>query len=76
MCACEQGMTAFDAFADFRMDGHVAIANGGAHDISEGIARTFSGAGGKATAATIAAETGNPVSGVGCDVTVPADIDA
>jgi len=81
-------MAKFDAFADFRMDGHVAIVTGGAQNIGEGIARTFSGAGAKvmiadlngekakATAAAIAAETGNPVLGIGCNVTVKGDIDA
>jgi NAD(P)-dependent dehydrogenase (short-subunit alcohol dehydrogenase family) len=78
---------AFDAFESFRMNGHVAIVTGGAQNIGEGIARTFSGAGAKvmiadlngdkaqATAAAIAAQTGNDVRGIGCDVTVQADID-
>jgi NAD(P)-dependent dehydrogenase (short-subunit alcohol dehydrogenase family) len=78
----------FDSFADFRMDGHVAIITGGAQNIGEGVARTFSGAGAKvmiadlngekavATAAKIAAETGNPVIGIGCNVTAEADIQA
>ena len=35
----------FDAFADFRMDGHVAIVTGAAQNIGEAIARTFAGAG-------------------------------
>ncbi len=35
----------FDAFADFRMDGHVAIVTGGAQNIGEAIARIFAGAG-------------------------------
>src|SRR5512139_2925939 len=81
-------MAGFDAFADFRMDGHVAIVTGGAQNIGEGIARTFSGAGAKvmiadlngekarATAAAISAQTGTPVRGIGCNVTVKADIDA
>lgn len=76
----------FDAFGDFRMDGHVAIVTGGAQNIGEAIARTFSGAGAKvmiadlngekaeATAAAIQAETGNAVQGIGCNVTVEADI--
>ena len=80
-------MSTFDAFADFRMDGHVAIVTGGAQNIGEGIARTFSGAGAKvmiadlngekaqATAATLTKETGNQVLGIGCNVTVQADID-
>lgn len=78
----------FDAFGDFRMDGHVAIVTGGAQNIGEAIARTFSGAGAKvmiadlngekaqATAAAIQAETGNEVIGIGCNVTIQADIDA
>ena len=81
-------MAGFDAFADFRMNGHVAIVTGGAQNIGEGIARTFSGAGAKvmiadlngekakATAAAINAQTGNPVLGIGCNVTLKADIDA
>jgi 7-alpha-hydroxysteroid dehydrogenase len=79
-------MAQFDAFAQFRMTDHVAIVTGGAQNIGEGIARTFSGAGAKvmiadlngekaaATAAAIAAETGNDVRGIGCNVTVEADI--
>lgn len=35
----------FDAFADFRMDGHVALVTGGSQNIGEAIARTFAGAG-------------------------------
>lgn len=78
----------FDAFADFRMDGQVAIVTGGAQNIGEGIARTFSGAGAKVaiadlngdkaaeTAAAIAAETGNPVIGFACNVLDDADIRA
>lgn len=80
-------MSNFDAFADFRMDGHVAIVTGGAQNIGEAIARTFSGAGAKvtiadlqgekaeATAAKIQAETGNEAIGLGCNVTVQEDID-
>lgn len=79
-------MSTFDAFADFRMDGHVAIVTGGAQNIGEAIARTFSGAGAKvmiadlqgekaeATAAKIQEETGNEVIGIGCNVTVDDDI--
>lgn len=67
----------FDAFADFRMNGHVAIVTGGAQNIGEAIARTFSGAGAKVviadlngekaaeTAAMIAADTGGEVLGLG-----------
>ncbi|HCA53234.1 MAG TPA: 2-deoxy-D-gluconate 3-dehydrogenase [Mycobacterium sp.] len=76
----------FDAFADFRMDGHVAIVTGGAQNIGEAIARIFAGAGARVviadrngdkaaeTAATIAAETGADVSGMACDVTQDADV--
>lgn len=79
-------MSNFDAFADFRMNGHVAIVTGGAQNIGEAIAKTFSGAGAKvmiagrngekaqATASAIQAETGNEVLGIGCDVTIEADI--
>lgn len=71
----------FDPFADFRMDGHVAIVTGGAQNIGEAIARTFAGAGARVaiadlngdkaaeTAVRLAAETGNEVIGLGCDVT-------
>lgn len=63
-------MGTFDPFADFRMDNHVAIITGGAQNIGEAIARTFSGAGAKvmiadlqgdkaeATASKIQSETG------------------
>lgn len=79
-------MTEFDPFADFRMDGQIAIVTGGARNIGEAIARTFAGAGASvmiadlngdqavATAATIAAQTGRTVKGIGCDVTAEADI--
>lgn len=79
-------MSSFDAFADFRMTGHKALVTGGAQNIGEAIARTFSGAGAEvmiadlngekaqATAAAIQAETGNPVLGIGCDVTSEDDI--
>ncbi len=80
-------MTRFDPFADFRMDGHSAIVTGGAQNIGEAIARTFAAAGAKvmiadlqgdkaeATAKAIAAETGQDVRGIGCDVTSEADIE-
>lgn len=76
----------FDAFADFRMNGQVAIVTGGAQNIGEAIARTFAGAGAKVviadldggkaaeTAASIVAATGGDVLGLGCDVTNEADI--
>jgi 7-alpha-hydroxysteroid dehydrogenase len=77
----------FDPFADFRMDGHVAIVTGGAQNIGEAIARTFSGAGAKVviadlngdkaaeTAARLSLQTGGEVIGLGCDVTDRASID-
>ena len=80
-------MAKFDAFEPFRMTDHVAIVTGGAQNIGEGIARTFSGAGARvmiadlngekaaATAKKITEETGNPVRGTGCNVTVEADIE-
>ena len=81
-------MSQFDPFADFRMDNHVAIVTGGAQNIGEAIAQTFSGAGAKvmiadlngekaqATAQKIQAITGNPVLGTACNVTLQKDIDA
>lgn len=80
-------MSTFDPFAEFRMNNHVAIVTGGAQNIGEAIARTFSGAGAKVmiadlngdkaveTAAKIQEETGNPVLGTACNVTVQKDID-
>lgn len=77
----------FDPFADFRMDGHVAVVTGGAQNIGEAIARTFSGAGARVviadldadkaaeTAARLTAETGGEVLGLGCDVTDAAAVD-
>jgi NAD(P)-dependent dehydrogenase (short-subunit alcohol dehydrogenase family) len=77
----------FDAFADFRMDGYVAIVTGGAQNIGEAFARTLSGAGAKvmiadrtgdkakATAAKIQEATGNEVIGIDCDVTIQENID-
>jgi NAD(P)-dependent dehydrogenase (short-subunit alcohol dehydrogenase family) len=79
---------AYDSLAAFRMDGHAAIVTGGAQNIGAGIARAFAGAGAKvmiadlhgdkaaATAAALAAETGQDVRGMGCDVTNEADIRA
>jgi NAD(P)-dependent dehydrogenase (short-subunit alcohol dehydrogenase family) len=79
---------AYDPLAAFRMDGHAAIITGGAQNIGAGIARAFAGAGAKvmiadlrgdtaaATAAAIAAETGQDVRGMACDVTKEADIKA
>ena len=76
----------FDAFADFRMNSHVAIVTGGAQNIGEATARIFSGAGAKVviadidgekaaqTAAKIAADTGGQVLGMGCDVTSDGDV--
>lgn len=77
----------FDPFADFRMNGHVAIVTGGAQNIGEAIARTFSGAGADVviadlngdkaaeTAARLSAETGGTVLGMACDVTDSAAVD-
>lgn len=78
---------AFDPFADFRMNGHVAIVTGGAQNIGEAIARTFSAAGADVviadldaekaagTADRLSAQTGGRVLGLGCDVTSEADIE-
>jgi len=78
----------FDAFAEFRMDGHNVIITGGAQNIGAGIAKTLSGAGAKVmigdlngdmaaeTAAEIARETGNECKGMACNVTSQEDIDA
>lgn len=77
----------FDAFAEFRMDGHHVIITGGAQNIGAAIARTLSGAGAKVmiadlngdkaaeTAAEIARATGNDCRGMACDVTDKAAID-
>jgi NAD(P)-dependent dehydrogenase (short-subunit alcohol dehydrogenase family) len=79
-------MSNFDPFSEFRMSNHVAIVTGGAQNIGEAIAKTFSGAGAKVmiadlngdkakeTAAAIQAATGNEVLGIDCNVTVEADI--
>lgn len=76
----------FDPFADFRMDGHVAIVTGGARNIGAATARSFAGAGAKvviadrdgdeaaATAGRLSAETGGEVLGLACDVTDDTDI--
>lgn len=81
-------MTAFDAFADFRMHGHTVIITGGAQNIGAGIARTLCGAGAKVmiadlngdmakeTAAAIGKETGGDCRGMKCDVTSLDDITA
>lgn len=77
----------FDAFADFRMNGHVAIVTGAAQNIGAAIAQTFAGAGAKVviadinaekaarTAAQLSSDTGGEVLGIGCDVTDQQDID-
>lgn len=79
---------AYDPLAAFRMNGHAVIITGGAQNIGAGIARAFAGAGARvmiadlhgdkasATAAAIAAETGQDVRGMACDVTKEADIKA
>ena len=81
-------MSTYDAFAEFRMDGHSVIISGGAQNIGAGIAKTLSGAGAKVmiadlngdkaaeTAAEIAKETGNDCRGMACNVTSKDDIDA
>lgn len=81
-------MSQLNPFADFQMTDHVAIVTGGAQNIGEAIARMISGAGAKvmiadlngdkakATAGSIAKETGNEVAGIGTNVTVQADIEA
>ena len=78
----------FNPFADFSMDGHVALITGGAQNIGEAIARTFAGAGAKVliadlngdkameTAKRIEQETGSQVFGMKCDVTRGDDIKA
>lgn len=79
-------MSQFDPFADFRMDGQIAIVTGGAQNIGEAIAKTFAGAGARvmiadlngdkaiATAKAVAEATGQSVIGIGCDVTREEDI--
>jgi len=79
-------MPKFDPFADFRMDGQIAIVTGGAQNIGEAIAKTFAAAGARvmiadlngdkavATARALADATGQAVRGIGCDVTKEEDI--
>ena len=81
-------MAQYDAFAEFRMDGHNVIITGGAQNIGAVIAKTLSGAGAKVmiadlngdkaaeTASEIAAMTGNECLGMACDVTDKSAIDA
>jgi 7-alpha-hydroxysteroid dehydrogenase len=71
----------FDAFAEFRMDGHTVLITGGAQNIGAGIAKTLAGAGASVmiadlngekaaeTAAEISAETRTDCMGMACDVT-------
>lgn len=78
----------FNPFADFAMEGHIALITGGAQNIGEAIARTFAGAGAKVliadlngekaveTATRIEQETGSQVFGMKCDVTQRDDIKA
>ncbi len=78
----------FNPFADFSMEGHVALITGGAQNIGEAIARTFAAAGAKVliadlngdkaaqTAERIEQETGSQVFGTKCDVTQGDDIKA
>ena len=56
----------FDAFADFRMNGHVAIITGGAQNIGAAIARTFAGAGAFPVAIEIDADPQAVLSGISC----------
>ena len=49
-------MSKFDAFADFRMDGHNVIITGGAQNIGAGIAKTLCGAGAKVMIADLNGE--------------------
>lgn len=77
----------FDAFSDFRMDGHSVIITGGAQNIGAGIAITLAGAGAQvmiadlqgdkaqATARDIANKTAGRCIGMACDVTKKEDID-
>lgn len=77
----------FDAFKEFRLNGHNVIITGGAQNIGAGIAKTLSGAGARVmiadlngekaadTASDIARETGNECRGMACDVTDKAAID-
>ena len=76
----------FDAFSDFRMQGHNVVLTGGAQNIGAGIAKTLAGAGANVmiadlqgdkaqeTAARISAETGGRCLGMGCDVTRAEDL--
>jgi 7-alpha-hydroxysteroid dehydrogenase len=76
----------FDAFADFRMDGHTVVLTGGAQNIGAGAARVLAGAGAKVmiadlqgdkaaqTAGQIEDETGSRCIGMTCDVTKAEDI--
>ena len=78
----------YDAFSEFRLDGHNVIITGGAQNIGAGIAKTLSGAGAKVmiadlngdmaaqTATDIAKETGTECRGMACNVTSTDDIDA
>lgn len=71
----------FNPYSQFSMKDHVALITGGAQNIGEAIARTFSAAGAKVviadlngehaarTAEKIAKETGESVLGLACDVT-------
>ncbi len=81
-------MTAYDPFAEFRMDGHNVIVTGGAQNIGAGVAKALSGAGARVmiadlngemareTAAAISQLTGNDCRGVACDVTKEENIQA
>lgn len=81
-------MSAYDPFAEFRMNDHQVIITGGAQNIGAGIAKILSGAGAQVmiadlngdrareTAQTIQKITGNACEGIKCDVTSEADIQA
>ncbi|MCE2921325.1 MAG: SDR family oxidoreductase [Roseomonas sp.] len=81
-------MSKFDAFGEFRMQGHNVLLTGGAQNIGAAIAKSLAGAGAsvmiadlngekaKETAAQIAEATGARVIGAKCDVTSEADIKA
>lgn len=49
-------MSCYDAFAEFRMDGHNAIITGGAQNIGAGIAKALSGAGARVMIADLNGE--------------------
>lgn len=80
-------MTPYDAFSEFRMDGHAVIITGGAQNIGASVAKILCGAGAKVmiadlngdmaaqTASEISDLTGNECLGMACDVTDKPAID-